>query len=304
MEVYNRRTKTYEPISQYGGGLLHILYNHCLGRILMKLVIHPFFSKINGWYNSSFFSKKKIKPFVEEYRICLEDYEEKEYSSFNDFFIRKIKEGKRQIDMCSTSLVSPADSKLSVYPICKRNRIMVKGVSYTISELVKGRIDLQDYEGGKCLVFRLTMDDYHRYIFIDKGRTRKRYAIKGKLHTVSSLSKEHKIYRENSRVVNLLETQSFGEVVCIEVGALLVGKIRNHPIHTFERGMEKGYFELGGSTIIMLFQKDRIILEDDIVRECEKGIEVKLAMGEKIGNSFGRKLKKIEDDSRESMDKR
>ncbi len=283
MRIYNRKTKAYEPISQYGGGLLHILYNHCLGRVLLKLVIHPVFSKVNGWYNSSSFSKRKIKPFVEEYKICLSDYEEKEYGSFQDFFIRKIKKDKRPIDMCESSLVSPADSKLFVYPIENNNRIQIKGVSYTLSELVAGKVALENYAGGKCLVFRLTMDDYHRYIFVDKGKMKKNYLIKGKLHTVSSISKEYKIYRENSRVVNILNTQNFGEIVCIEVGALLVGKIKNYPIQTFKRGMEKGYFELGGSTIVMLFQKDQISLDEDIVRECGKGVEVKVAMGEKIG---------------------
>jgi phosphatidylserine decarboxylase len=252
--------------------------------VLLKFVIHPVFSRVNGWYNNSSFSKRKIKSFVEEYGICLSDYVEREYKSFNDFFTRKIKKGKRDIDMTPSSLVAPADSKLSVYPIHEKNVLEIKGVRYTLEELTGGRINLKDYEGGNCLIFRLTMDDYHRYIFLDEGYLKRKYGIKGKLHTVSSLSKKHKIYRQNSRVVNVLETHNFGVVVCIEVGALLVGKIRNHKIRNFKRGMEKGYFELGGSTIIMLFQKDRIKLEEDILQHCEKGMEVKVLMGEKIGS--------------------
>lgn len=283
MQIYNRKNRTYEPISQYGGNLLNILYNHCLGRVLLKLVIHPVFSRINGWYNSSSLSKKKINPFVADYGICLSDYEEREYRSFNDFFTRKIKEGKRPVDMLSSSLVAPADSKLSVYPIYKGNVFQIKGVSYTLDELVDGRIDLKDYEGGKCLVFRLTMDDYHRYIFIDDGRVKRQYGIRGKLHTVSSLSKEHRIYRQNSRMVNLLKTDNFGDVVFIEVGALLVGKIRNYKVKNFSKGQEKGYFELGGSTIIMLFRNNQVELDEDIVKNCGDDIEVKVQMGEKIG---------------------
>ena len=283
MKIYNRQRKIYESISQYGGNLLNILYNHCLGRILLKVVIHPVFSRINGWYNSSSLSKKKIKPFIAENNICLDDFEEREYTSFNDFFTRKAKNGKRPIDMTASSLVAPADSKLLVYSIEKDNMIQIKGVSYTLDELVDGRMDLKDYEGGKCLVFRLTMDDYHRYMFIDDGRIKRRYGVKGKLHTVSSISKEHKIYRQNSRVVNILSTRNFGEVVCIEVGALLVGKIYNHKIKRFHRGMEKGYFELGGSTIIMLFKNGSISLDEDIVTNFENDVEVKILMGEKIG---------------------
>ena len=286
MKIYNRKKGIYEETAQYGGNLLNILYNHPLGRLLIKVVIHPIFSRINGWYNSTFFSKKKIQPFIQDYDICMDDFEPTEYRSFNDFFTRRIKEGKRQIDFTPENLVSVADSKLMLYPIEQNNLIQIKGVEYTLSELVGNKINLDSFEGGHCMVFRLTMDDYHRYMYMDNGKLLKQYKIKGRLHTVSSISKAHKIYRENTRVVNLLETQNFGEVICIEVGALLVGKIINHPVTDFERGMEKGYFELGGSTIIVLFKKDCVELDKDIVKECLKDIEVKVQMGEKIGEAY------------------
>lgn len=298
MQVYNRSLKQYEPISQYGGELLEILYQRRMGRALLKFVIHPLFSRGYGIYNRTLLSRRRIAPFVEEYGICMEDYEKREYASFNDFFIRKPRPDKRPVDMAETSFVSPADSKLSVYPITKDNRISVKGVEYTLSELVGGkatsvngrtkpegsRIKSDDYEGGLCLVFRLTMDDCHRYCFVDDGRVVKRYHIKGKLHTVSSISREHKVYRENFRVVNVLDTRNFKRMVCIEVGALLVGRIVNHPIKAFRKGMEKGYFEPGGSTIIFLLQKDSVELDEDIARICKEGTEVKIRMGEKIGS--------------------
>ena len=284
LEVYNRKLQKYEPISQYGGGLLEILYDHWPGRLLLKAVIHPVFSRMCGWYYASSYSRKKIAPFVEQYRIPLEDYEKQEFASFNDFFTRKIKADRRVVDMADESFVAPADSKLSLYPIGKDNRVRIKGVEYTLQELTGGRVHLADHEGGICMVFRLTMDDYHRYIFVDEGRVVKRYAIKGKLHTVSSVSKDHKIYRENSRVVNVFQTKNFGPMVQIEVGALLVGKIANHPVRQFTKGMEKGYFELGGSTIVLLVQKGRVELCEDILQICREGTEVKVLLGEKIGS--------------------
>ena len=162
LKIYNRKLEEYETISQYGGGLLEILYHHCMGRMLLKLVIHPVFSRVYGWYNSSVFSKGRIAPFVEKYGIVLDDYEKQDYASFNDFFSRKIKPDRRPVDGRQSSFVAPADSKLSVYPIRKDNRIKIKGSEYTLSELTGGRVELEDYEGGSCLVFRLTMDDSHR----------------------------------------------------------------------------------------------------------------------------------------------
>ncbi len=285
-QIYNRQTKEYKENSQYGGGALNILYHRPVGRMLLKFVIHPIFSELYGFYHRSCLSRPKIAKFIKEYNICTDDFEQRNYRNFDEFFIRKIKPGKRPVDMAKEHLIAPADSKLSVYPIGKNNRITIKGVSYTVSELVGGEVNLGGFEGGQCLVFRLAMDDYHRYCFADDGKLLKRYKIKGRLHTVSSISKEHKIYRENTRVVNLMKTKNFGNVVCIEVGALLVGKIRNHPIRTFYKGQEKGYFELGGSTIVYLLKPNRVVLDEDICANSNEETEVKVLMGERIGKTL------------------
>ena len=284
MKIYNRKNQSVESSSQYGGKLLDFLYNHCLGRVLLKFVVHPGFSRLYGLYNDTYLSRRRIIPFAEKYGICLTDYEKTEYVSFNDFFRRKIKNGKRPVNMEASALVAPADSKLTVYPIHKNNSVLIKGVRYTLDELVGGRIDLADFENGKCLIFRLSVDDYHRYIFVDGGRLKRKYGIRGQLQTVSPISKNHKIYRQNSRVINVLETHNFGTIICIEVGAILVGKIRNHPIREFQRGDEKGYFEMGGSTIILLFPEGCIDLDEDILQNCNDETEVKVTMGEKIGS--------------------
>lgn len=283
MKIYNRKLKKYEESSQYGGGFLEFMYHHCLGRMLLKIVIHPVVSKIGGFIQNSALSKGRIKPFIEQNHINMSDYEDREYKSFNDFFTRKAKPGKRPVDMAKNSFVAPADSKLSIYPIKDGQMVTVKGVEYTLPEMVGRKVDLSSFEGGYCMVFRLSVDDYHRYSFVDDGRVTARYHLKGKLHTVSSISSEHKIYRENSRVVNVLRTKNFGKIIWIEVGALLVGKIKNHPVRTFTKGMEKGYFELGGSTILLLVEQGKIRLDEDVEQICKSGVEVKLQMGEKIG---------------------
>ena len=128
------------------------------------------------------------------------------------------------------------------------------------------------------------MDDYHRYCFIDDGTVTQTKVIKGKLHTVSSLSKEYKIYKENHRVVSVLSTKHFGEVIHIEVGALLVGKIVNRNVQDFSKGEEKGFFEPGGSTIIQLFKKDAVQIDDDIVQQSLGNTETKVLYGEGVGS--------------------
>ena len=81
----------------------------------------------------------------------------------------------------------------------------------------------------------------------------------------------------------MTKSKNFSDMVFIEVGALLVGKINNHDVCKFKKGDEKGYFSLGGSTIVIFVQKDILKVDEDIIRNSVNGIETKVKYGEKIG---------------------
>lgn len=283
MKIYDRHKNEYIETEQYGQGKLEFLYGTAPGRVLLKLVVSPAASRLYGFYNSLPFSKKKIAPFIEKYDIDLNEYEKNDFDSFNDFFTRKRRDEALNVDMKPDSLISPADSKLLVYDITDDLKVLIKGSVYTLSELVGGKTDLSEFSGGVCLVFRLCMDDYHRYCFIDNGKTADDYRIKGKLHTVSSISKDYKIYKENTRNVTVCETEQFGKIVQIEVGALLVGRIVNKGLSSFSKGDEKGYFEPGGSTIVLLIKKDKAEIDSDILEQSKEGTETIVKYGERIG---------------------
>ena len=80
-----------------------------------------------------------------------------------------------------------------------------------------------------------------------------------------------------------MTTRNFGPVIQTEIGALVVGGICN-PRQNLRvvRGMEKGHFELAGSTIVLLFQKGRIKLLPKILQQAEQG-EVRVEIGTRIG---------------------
>lgn len=278
--IYNRKTKDVIEESEYGSRALNFLYNNLFGRLLLKIIINPFFSRLYGKYNSTKRSKKKIEELVSNYNIDLNEYEEKDYNSFNDFFTRKRKNIEYDKDV--SSFISPADSKLTVSKIEENMEIKIKQSMYTIEELVADDINLDGFKDGNCLVFRLSVDDYHRYCFIDDGTVIKTKSIKGKLHTVRSISEKYKVYSHNSRIWTLMNTKNFGEVLFIEVGALMVGKIQNNNKKEFVKGEEKGYFEFGGSTIVIL-TNDKVKIDRDIIEYSNKGIETKVKYGEKIG---------------------
>lgn len=283
MKIYVRQDKSFIEDRQYGGKSLEKLYNTWYGRVLSKFILLPVFSTMATAKDRKRSSVKKIAPFIEEYKINMDDFEEREYGSFSDFFTRSIRPGKRPVDPDPSVIVSPADSKVLCYDIGDDLKFTVKGSVYTPDEIVGNNPELKAFAGGKALVFRLSMDDYHHYCHIDSGKIADSYEIKGKLHTVSSISSKYKIYKENHRIVNILETDHFGRVVYIEVGALLVGRIKNNGRTVFGKGQEKGYFEQGGSTIVLFFENGRIKVDADILEMSGNGIETKVKMGERIG---------------------
>ena len=283
MKIYVRQDKRFIEDRQYGGKSLERLYNTWYGRVLSKFILLPVFSTMATSKDRKRSSVKKIAPFIAEYKIITDDFEDREYTSFADFFTRSIKPGKRPVDTDPSVIIAPADSKVLCYDIGDDLKFTVKGSVYTPDEIVGNNTDLSGFAGGKALVFRLSMDDYHHYCHIDSGKFSESFEIKGKLHTVSSISSKYKIYKENHRIVNILDTDHFGKVIYIEVGALLVGRIKNNGVTVFEKGQEKGYFEQGGSTIVLFFEKGKISVDPDILEMSGNGIETKVKMGERIG---------------------
>lgn len=266
-------------------GPIVFLYRNKIGRLFLKIATKPVVSKIAGWFMDKRISALAIKGFVKKNNIDIDEYEDRKYNSYNDFFTRKIKAECRKFDMNKNSLISPCDSKLTVYPINDKSIFQIKNSYYRIEDLLKDKALAKKYKDGYCLIFRLCVDDYHRYCYIDDGTKNENKFIKGLLYTVRPIALEnYNIYKENSREYTILKTKNFGEVVHIEVGATIVGRIKNHhDIYTFKKGEEKGMFEFGGSTIVLLIEKDKVIIDKEILDNTISGYETVVKIGEKIG---------------------
>ena len=192
----------------------------------------------------------------------------------------------------------------------------IKGNSYSIEKILKAPCP-EFLKGGTLLVFRLSLPDYHRYIFPARGKLLRTKKIKGRLDSVRKEAAHFKAFSENKREISLLELESMGRILHVEVGAMLVGYIhnhlgfepsfdkavechkekgteccrekgnvqisgKNHLAHCFAAGEEKGYFSLGGSTIVELLS-DKIVIDEDLFENTNKGLETKLEIGERIG---------------------
>lgn len=264
---------------------LSFLYNTKIGRIILKpLVSTKTVSNISFFVLNSKISCPLIKHFIKKHDINMNDYELKKYKSFNDFFIRKIKPGKRKIIKKEDIFIAPCDSKLTVYEIDSKLTFKVKNSLYDVSSLIKDEKIAKKFKGGYALVYRLSPEDYHRYYFIDDGIVLKNYKIDGFFHTVNPVVYDKfKVFKENTRECTYIKTKNFSEVLYVEVGALLVGKINNHKLLNFKKGEEKGYFMYGGSTVIILVKKDVVKIDDEIINNSKNEYETYVKLGDKIG---------------------
>lgn len=264
--------------------LLKFLYKTVPGRIVLKGLSSAFLSKTIGAFLDSRISVILIPLFIKANHIDITDCREEQYKCFNDFFTRRLKKDARPFDMNPTHFVSPCDGLLSAYHIDKDMVIPVKQSSYSISTLLRNSELAEKYEGGTALVFRLCVNHYHRYAYPVTGRKSYNKHIKGLLHTVRPVAlKQRPVFTENTREYTLIKSKEFGTILQMEVGAMLVGKIENyHRAAYVRRGQEKGRFLYGGSTIILLIQKNKVEFPRALFAATEHGYEVPVKMGECI----------------------
>lgn len=265
--------------------MLRFLYGTFVGRVMLSILTRPSLSKICGAFLDSPLSKPLIGPFVRSNAIDLSEFYSGDFKCFNDCFARLIKPGKRPFSDDPKAFCSPCDAFLSVYDIEDDTVIPVKQSRYSISRLLHSRKLARHYNGGYCLVFRLCVNHYHRYAYFDNGIKGENHFIEGKLHTVQPVALEGiPVFTENCREFTVMKTSNFGTAIQVEVGAMLVGKIKNHHgRHVFKRGQEKGCFLYGGSTVILLIEKDRLVIDDNILKASAKGEETPVTMGEILG---------------------
>lgn len=276
-----------EPV--FAEGALRFLYGNALGRACVWLVLkRRFVSRFYGWLQSRSASRRKIPSFVERLGIDAAEADRPlvEYRSLNDFFTRRLRPECRPIDHDPRVLVSPADGRTLVIlgldiqvPLCVKNsRISIAG-------LLADEQAARSYAGGTAVIFRLAPADYHRFHFPDSGTaTSSRDVGSGlhSVHTIALLGGAPSFL--NQRMISFLDSARFGRMAIIEIGAMLVGGIKQTYVPGLVvRGSEKGYFYFGASTVILLLESGRVRIDDDLVQDSAAGLESLVRMGSRIG---------------------
>lgn len=267
-------------------GAVRFLYTTCFGRAILKLVMKLHLDCLAVLFLKSRFSRGFARRFVEKNHIDMTEWEGMEFPSYREFFCRRRE--NQPFDVDPAALISPCDGYLLAYHIDEKSAFSIKGSSYRVSDLLQDGKEEKRFLGGVALVFRLCPTDYHHYIYIDDAFQGENRFIPGLLHSVQPIVQETvPVFTLNRRSATLLETEHFGTVAQIEIGALIVGGIENLRENcSVKRGEEKGFFDLCGSTVVCLFEKDKIVLSEELGGRAFSGSEVRVRIGKKIGTCY------------------
>ena len=263
---------------------VRFLYGTVPGRVLLDLIQKTRAERLFVRLLRSGLSRALVPYYAKTLRIPDSEWRGKDFASCRELFVRK--RDDITVDMTPDRLVSPCDGWLSVFPIEADSSFAIKHSHYRIADLLDDASLAERYRGGTCMVFRLCASDYHRYCYIDDGTQGENHFIPGELHSVQPIVLErYPVFTLNRRSWCAMDTAHFGTVVQTEIGALVVGGIVNHRSDcAVRRGEEKGHFDLAGSTITLLFEPGRVTLREELRRALEVCEEVRVELGQWIGN--------------------
>ena len=216
------------------------------------------------------------------------------FKSFNEFFTRSLKDGVREIDTDSRSIVSPADGAISQLGKIKAGDIFqAKGQSFSVEKLIADPQLAEPFKNGEFATVYLSPKDYHRVHMPFAGTLTETLYVPGELFSVNQTTAENipGLFARNERMVCLFDTE-LGRMAVVLVGAMIVagietvatGKVKptgrlelNQHNLFLEKGAELGRFYLG-STAVILFEENKIQWDETFKANST------VVMGEKLGN--------------------
>ena len=290
IKFFNRYTGQVEQEQVYGAGWMRWTYGNPLGRLALEAFIkRPFFSRWYGWRMNRPASRRKVIPFIRDFGVDVSEFAAapETFRTFNEFFFRRLKPGARPIAP-DPAVVFPADGRHLGFPdASKIDGVFVKGQRFELAQLLGDAQLAARYADGPLVLSRLCPVDYHRFHFPLAGTPSATQQLNGPLYSVNPVAlRRHLAYLwENRRTLTRLATEKLGTVLLLEIGATNVGSI----VQTFEpgrrvaKGEEKGYFQFGGSSTLLLFEPGRVRLADDLVAQSRNGRELYARVGDRLG---------------------
>ena len=307
VHYFNRYSKKVEKEKIMGAAFIKFLAGNRLGKAIVNKAGTKI-SDVMGAMNKLPPSARKVGSFVKDYNISILEYivpnikssKTLGFKSFNDFFIRPLKRGFRENKYPKyfknkSSLIAFADARyLGFGKWTSKDRVPVKGHQVKVMEILGKRgLEYKDiFEGGPMVIARLAPVDYHRFHFPAGGKIVATWDEGGPLYSVSplALSRKTDILFTNKRRITIVDSPTFGHLAYVEVGATGVGAMidtfKTKRGKKFKKGDEKGYFEFGGSTIVLLGDiSGKWKPDSDLLKLTKKGMELFIEYGDSLGKT-------------------
>ncbi len=288
LKFWDRYEQKVKEDQVYADWFVKRCYENLIGKKLLDYVFSKRkFNFIYGLYKNSKFSLKQIQKDIHDYDIDMDMYENGPFRNYSDFFLRKFKDDIRPFNKSSHVMSAFAEGRVLAYEeITKDHKYPVKGAHLSAEKLLNDTDLACEFMGGPIIIIRLCPIDYHHFHFPDNGKITKSWKVGGVFHSVNVLALKHKgdIFIDNERQITLMETENFGKLAYIEVGAMCVGKIiqENPNLTEFQKGQLKGHFEFGASTVILLGQKGKWKPSEDILIHSMENRESFIKLGDEI----------------------
>jgi phosphatidylserine decarboxylase len=287
VEYRDRATGAILRERVYAAEQLEYLYGTRIGKLLLhSMLSRRTFSWLYGFTKRSRRSRQQIRQFVDTLEVDTSELEKSidAYKSLDEFFSRRLLAGARPVDWNADHLLSPCDGRALAWQSLGGRGLVVKNTRTTIETLLADAALAREFADPAVLLVRLAAADYHRCHFPADGTASRPRAAGNRLHSVHPIALEAGAPSfANYRMVTRIDTEAFGPLVIVEVGALTVGSI----VQTFTpsrvtRGQEKSYFRFGGSALLMLAVAQRVQFDDDLISATGKGLESRVRVGTRV----------------------
>ncbi|KAI0090523.1 phosphatidylserine decarboxylase-domain-containing protein [Irpex rosettiformis] len=276
----------------YGGAQIKLLHNQSVEIVLKNLSIRQ------GRNYDSPSSVKSIPSFIDTYAIQTDELLEPDiskYSTFNEFFHRKLKDGARPVqnEEDPKQVCSAVDCRLTLFEsVSLAKQFWIKGNNFDIPTLLGVSPDSDtaaQFSEASIAVFRLAPADYHRFHSPLDLTLSSFTDIPGQYYTVNPQAVNESgfdVFTANKRsILYATHTPTGTPIAYVAIGAMLVGSViwtkKEGDIVT--RGEELGYFAYGGSTVVVLFPKGFIGFDEDLMENSKRPIETLMKVGYSLG---------------------
>jgi phosphatidylserine decarboxylase len=287
VEYRDRETGALLRERVYAAEQLEFLYGTTTGKLLLRFILsRRGFSWVYGFTKRSRRSREQIRQFIDTLQVDTSEIEKPvaAYESLDEFFSRRLTPGARPVDTNPDHLLSPCDGRALAWQSLGARELVVKNTRATIAALLADAALAMEFADPAVLLVRLAAADYHRCHFPADGTAWSPRVVGNRLHSVHPIALEAGAPSfANYRVVTRIDSDGFGPLLVVEVGALTVGSI----VQTFEparvtRGQEKSYFRFGGSALLLLAQAKYVRFDEDLISATSQGMESRVRVGTRV----------------------